>query len=227
MASEKWFFEVASHNCGIEGPATTVLLDGDQRRYFTVTMEIPEIIDGDRDGQWDRTWDQSVSLIQKHAKELGPDVMSLTVEENGTITTSTNEDEDATRCPYFPRIVDVKIPGKYVKTVLRSDLVELRRVMTRIDIVRDLGSDGTRKFVLKTAPLEQSFHELWTEIHIGLHLPPHPNILPIDRVVLEEVTGQGVVGFTTAFMPNGDLDSRRDTDLLFKMKWLKQLMKVR
>ncbi len=57
-----------------------------------------------------------------------------------------------------------------------------------------------------------------------MRLPPHPNLLPLDRLVLEELYGVGVCGFTTPFIPGGGFDKNRSRP--FKLKWLKQLMGV-
>jgi serine/threonine protein kinase len=43
----------------------------------------------------------------------------------------------------------------------------------------------------------------------------------LDRVILDEVTGSKVVGFTTRFVSGGTLDKSRPR---FKLKWLRQLM---
>jgi hypothetical protein len=43
--------------------------------------------------------------------------------------------------------------------------------------------------------------DIATEINILSKLPPYPNIVPIDRVLLEEMTGVGVVGLTISFVP--------------------------
>lgn len=56
-----------------------------------------------------------------------------------------------------------------------------------------------------------------------MRLPNHPNIVPVDRIVLDEVRG-GVVGFTTPYIPGGSLQD--NVTRPFKLKWARQLMQV-
>ena len=56
-----------------------------------------------------------------------------------------------------------------------------------------------------------------------MRLPPHPNIVPFDKVVVDELEG-GCVGFTTKYIPGGTLDENRSRT--FKLKWLHQLIKI-
>jgi hypothetical protein len=56
-----------------------------------------------------------------------------------------------------------------------------------------------------------------------MRLPPHPNIVPLDRLVLDVPHGS-VVGFTTPYVPGGTLDT--DNSRTFKLKWLQQLTRV-
>ncbi len=84
------------------------------------------------------------------------------------------------------------------------------------------GKETTAVFKYLTNP--DWIHSFFKELHIYMHLPPHPNRLPIDRVVLDEVRGDRVVGFTTPFVPNGDLKNNKSRP--FKLKYLMQLMQV-
>ena len=56
-----------------------------------------------------------------------------------------------------------------------------------------------------------------------MRLPCHPNIVPFDRVVVDELEGR-VVGFTNVYMPGGNLEENRSR--VFKLEWLQQLIKV-
>ncbi|KAF5230158.1 hypothetical protein FAUST_9951 [Fusarium austroamericanum] len=56
-----------------------------------------------------------------------------------------------------------------------------------------------------------------------MRLPRHPNIVPFDRVVIDELNGS-VVGFNSIFIPGGSLEENKSRT--FKLKWLHQLIEV-
>jgi len=60
-------------------------------------------------------------------------------------------------------------------------------------------------------------------MNMWMHLPRHPNIVPFDRVVVDELENR-VVGFTSLFVPGGTLDENKSR--VFKLKWLQQLIDV-
>lgn len=60
-------------------------------------------------------------------------------------------------------------------------------------------------------------------MNLWMCLPRHPNIVPFDRVVLDELEGR-VVGFTNRYVPGGTLEENRSR--VFQFKWLKQLIQV-
>lgn len=62
-----------------------------------------------------------------------------------------------------------------------------------------------------------------------MRLPPHPNIVPFDRLVVEELHGrQVVVGFTSLYIHGCTLHmtSNKPCRRIFKLKWLLQLTKL-
>ncbi|KAF4332093.1 serine threonine kinase [Fusarium beomiforme] len=64
----------------------------------------------------------------------------------------------------------------------------------------------------------------WKEMNLWMRLPRHhPNIVPFDRVVVDELEGR-VVGFTNSYVPGGNLEENRSR--VFKLQWLRQLIKV-
>lgn len=77
--------------------------------------------------------------------------------------------------------------------------------------------------------LYQFLGKVWNEMNLWMRLPPHPNIVPFDRVVIDELHSR-VVGFTTPFIPGGTIedDSTRTPGRgrVFKLSWLKQLTRV-
>lgn len=58
---------------------------------------------------------------------------------------------------------------------------------------------------------------------LWMRLPRHPNIVPFDRVVVDELEGR-VVGFTSTYVPGGNLEENKLR--VFKLKWLQQLIQV-
>ncbi|KAF9887224.1 hypothetical protein FE257_010478 [Aspergillus nanangensis] len=62
----------------------------------------------------------------------------------------------------------------------------------------------------------------WDELNLLKSLPPHPNIVPFDRVVLEDMESR-VIGFTTKYIPGGTLDN---TKVPFGFEWMKQLTQL-
>ena len=56
-----------------------------------------------------------------------------------------------------------------------------------------------------------------------MRLPPHPNIVPLDKLVLDKSQGR-IVGFTTPYIHGGTLHT--DNSRIFKLKWLRQLTQV-
>lgn len=64
-------------------------------------------------------------------------------------------------------------------------------------------------------------------MNIWMRLPPHPHIVPFDRIVVEELYGrQHVVGFTSLHIAGGTLDrvyQNPGDSRVFKLKWLAQL----
>ncbi|CAG8887275.1 unnamed protein product [Penicillium egyptiacum] len=62
----------------------------------------------------------------------------------------------------------------------------------------------------------------WDELNIFNSLPPHPNIIPFDRVVVEDQESR-VIGFTTKYIPGGTLANPK---ILFRFEWLQQVTQV-
>lgn len=63
----------------------------------------------------------------------------------------------------------------------------------------------------------------WKETSLWMRLPRHPNIVPFDRIVVDELEG-GVIGFISTYVPGGNLEVNKSR--VFKLKWLQQLINV-
>lgn len=83
-------------------------------------------------------------------------------------------------------------------------------------------SDQEKTVAFKSSPAVAHFGGVWEEIQILARLPPHPLILSLDSLVLEELTGLGVVGFTTPVIHARTLDKLSPSP--FKLRWLRELM---
>lgn len=191
------------------GPSTWHILDWDQRHIIAVTMD-----------EYQESEDVSIGHLKKHIDALGPDVYAVHFSQDGElVSVSTNPQDDETTCVYYPPLEDVVRPDN-VETVLRSDLVELDRLTPNVDLVSYSDNGTDKKAVFKYYFLLQFLYKVWHEMNLWMRLPPHPNIVPFDRLVLDELHGR-VVGFTSLYIPGGTLSENKSRT--FKLKWLRQL----
>lgn len=177
----------------------------------------------------------AAEYLKKHIDHLGPDVYAIEVSEIGDLlSVSTDPDHDETMCPHYPPIRELQRPGG-VQTVSRSELLELDRLGPNVDLVSyethgltdEEGQPKRRRVVFKYYFHLQFLHQRWDEVNVWMRLPPHPHIVPFDRLVTEELYGQQrVVGFTTLHISGGTLGGIHENpsdSRVFKLKWLKQL----
>ncbi|KAH6632108.1 kinase-like domain-containing protein [Chaetomium tenue] len=171
--------------------------------------------------------DVAFEHLKKYVDNLGPDVTLIHVGLDGNlISLSSDPVHDNTPSMYYPPSDLVERPAG-VQVILRSELRELDRFIGNVDLVSyQAESDDREASVTKTAVFKyywniQFVGKIWDEMNLWLRLSHHPNIVPIDRLVLDEVRG-GVVGFTTIFIPGGTLED--NVSRTFKLKWCKQLM---
>ncbi|KAI1407555.1 hypothetical protein F5Y13DRAFT_174652 [Hypoxylon sp. FL1857] len=215
MIAEESRYWAPSGNLIPGGPSTWNILDWDQRRLISVTVDAVQEDD-----------ETAIEHLKRHIDSLGPDVYAIHVTlEGDLISSSTDPEEDDYLCPYYPPLEEIQRPD-WVKTVRRSELLELERLIPNIDLVSYKPSAETptpRKVVFKYYFFLQFIHRRWDEMNIWIRLPPHPNIVPFDRIVLDEVNGN-FVGFTTLYIPGGTV--AENTSRVFKLEWLEQLTQV-
>jgi serine/threonine protein kinase len=196
-------------------PSEWYISDVDQRRMITVKMDEEQ-----------ETADLALEHLRKHVDGLGPDVTLVHVAPNGDlISVSSDPMHDTTDCIYYPPAALVQRP-EGVQTILRSDLRELDRFIGNVDLVSyqtETEPSATRKAVFKYYWQSQFLEKIWDEMNLWMRLSHHPNIVPFDRLVLDEVHG-GVVGFTVLYIPGGTLED--NVSRPFKLKWCKQLMQL-
>ncbi|KND94644.1 hypothetical protein TOPH_00756, partial [Tolypocladium ophioglossoides CBS 100239] len=195
------------------GPSTWHIIDWDQRRLVSVTMD--EELESE---------DPAFEQLLKHIDDLAPDVYEIHVSSQGDlISTSTNPKDDETRCPYYPPLDTIQRP-KDVQVVSRSDLEELDRLGANVDlVVFPQSPEPTKKLIFKYYFLFQHISFTWDEMNLWIRLPRHPNIVPFDKIVVDEIEGR-FVGFTTVYITGGTLEENKTR--LFKLKWLHQLINV-
>lgn len=211
MIDEEWRFWAPGGAITPGGPSTWHILDWDQRRMIAVTM------DEEQDSE-----DVAIGHLRKHIDALGPDVYAIHLTQDGELASiSTDPEDDEMTWVYYPPLETISLPD-HVKTVLRSDLLELDRLSPHVDLVSYAPCANTTdgKGAFKYYFLLQFLHMVWHEMNLWIRLPPHPNIVPLDHLVLDELHG-GVVGFTSRYIPGGTISDNKSRT--FKLKWLRQL----
>ncbi|KAJ5710527.1 hypothetical protein N7488_004683 [Penicillium malachiteum] len=108
-------------------------------------------------------------------------------------------------------------------TIKLSEIQSLDRLGPGVDLV--LIPSENKKVVFEFNPLELSPRPeiAWKEVNILSKLPPHPNLIPFDRIVLEDIESR-VIGFTTKYIPCQPLSITSDRP--FRLEWLQQLTQL-
>ncbi|KAJ5789136.1 uncharacterized protein N7518_006147 [Penicillium psychrosexuale] len=169
--------------------------------------------------------DRELSILARFVDNLSPEVRAITVDDDGLLTgVSTNPEEDET---LFFAYIPLSLCGSLAdcRTIQYSKLQELDRLGPGVDIVSyenesRIPQKVVFKFNVLNKPLRMQM--AWDEINILTRLPPHPNIIPFDRVVLEDQESR-VIGFTTKYILGGTLANPK---IPFRFEWLQQLTQV-
>jgi serine/threonine protein kinase len=83
--------------------------------------------------------------------------------------------------------------------------------------------DAPRKLVFKYNLVETNIFLIWHEINCLMRIPRHPNIVPLESLVVDTTNGRDVVvGYTTAFVPGDTVEA--NVGRVFKLKYLEQLL---
>ncbi|KAI1066897.1 hypothetical protein LB506_012001 [Fusarium annulatum] len=210
LKPEERFF-APSGNIYPGGPSTWHIMDWDQRRLISVTMD--EELESE---------DPAIEHLQKHVDDLAADVFEIRVSPQGDlVSTSTDQKDDNTFCPYHPPLEATERPNG-IQAISRSDLEELDRLGPLVDLVRCLrSSDPDKKLVFKYYFLDQRLSYLWHQMNLWMRLPKHSHIAAFDKIVVDEIKGR-CVGFTTEYIPGGTLEENKSRT--FKLKWLTHLI---
>lgn len=234
MIDEESKYFCLSGDIPIGGPSTWHVVDWDRRHVVSLTM------DGEQEED---------DLAIEHYSRLNHQISSKTyrmyVSESGEIiSTHTHADDDMNYCIHYPSLQDACLP-EGIKTIRRNELQEIDRLGPDADLVgyppgagesaqkvnQPLKAfyckDKTRliiqQAVFKYYFMWQYAKASWKEMSMWMRLPRHPNIVPFDRVVIDELQG-GVVGFTSIYVPGGNLEENKSR--VFKLQWLHQLINV-
>ncbi|KAK0111175.1 hypothetical protein ONS95_001551 [Cadophora gregata] len=169
--------------------------------------------------------DVEVPILARFADYLSPEVRAVTVDDQGLICEVSNdpEEDDTMFVGYLPFSMTESLHE--CRTIRYSQLQELDRLGPGVDLSSYSDESGTSRTVAfkfnpigKARRLEMS----WKELNVVKSLPSHPNIVPFDSVVLEDVESR-VIGFATKYIPGGTLD---DPKLPFRLEWLRQLTEL-
>ncbi|KAK4041692.1 kinase-like domain-containing protein [Parachaetomium inaequale] len=158
---------------------------------------------------------------EENIDKVAADVVGILVDGSGNLTFVNEHELDENKSTWYRLLDEYQLPEGAVKTVLRSALTELDRLSVHVDLV---SRPGLEKCVFKYTHHYAGCGKTYQELQIHARLPSHPNILPLDCLVLDELSGKRVVGFTAPFIAVGDLDTNKDRP--FRLKHLKQLMEA-
>jgi len=181
-----------------------------------------------------RVWDldgvfpelqEATRLLRRVIADLAPDVTAVSLSLSGRVAWTSTFANYVFEGPstYYPSVAEYQFPPSCppLPVVTRAELTVLDRLSWGVDKVC---SDTTDLAVFKYNPFVMRVGgDAWDELQIIYRLPRnHANILTPNALVVEELTGLGVVGFTTPFIPTPTL-SRQSC---FKLAWLRQLMSL-
>jgi hypothetical protein len=209
-------------------PYSSVFFDWDSYRWLNVLHRRDDEMDWEADEEQQGEWLAGTTrLLRPLMNDLPPDVLALDMSESGKVLwTSPTVEYHAGRCTYYPSVHEYQLPASTARlaTLLRSDLTVIDRLGPGTDKVSYLcPTSGQEKVVaFKAVACCSWYGGVWEEIQIMARLPPHPFILPLDSLVLEELTQLGVVGFTTPLVQAPTLDKHMTEP--FKLRWLRELM---
>ncbi|KAF2793380.1 hypothetical protein K505DRAFT_337859 [Melanomma pulvis-pyrius CBS 109.77] len=163
--------------------------------------------------------------LARFADYLSPKVFAVTVDDEGLISeVSTDPEEEETLfIGYIPFSAAESLHD--CRTIQYSKLQELDRLGPGVDLSLYYDESGVpQKIAFKFNPIgkPRRLQMAWEELHLLKSLPSHPNLVPFDRVVLEDVESR-VIGFTTKYIPGGTLENAK---LPFRFEWVQQLTQL-
>ncbi|KAK9847242.1 hypothetical protein MYU51_019697 [Penicillium brevicompactum] len=163
--------------------------------------------------------DIETSVLAQFADSLSPEVRAITVNDDGLLTgvSIDPEEDDTFFVGYLPLSICQSLAG--CPTIYFSQLRELDRLGPGVDLMSY--DDHTVAFKFNPLGIPRRLQMSWKEMNLLSKLPPYPNMIPFDRIILEEVESR-VIGFTTKYIPGGTL-ADADPKRPFRFEWLQQL----
>ncbi|KAJ5143656.1 uncharacterized protein N7515_002443 [Penicillium bovifimosum] len=150
--------------------------------------------------------DVETSILAQFADYLSPEVRAITVDDDGLLTGVSTDRKKMIQAFWISPLITLSIT---------------RRLPYRVDLV----SYNDQRVAFKFNPLDKPrrLKMSWKETNLLSKLPPHPNLILFDRIVLEDVESR-VIGFTTKYIPGGMLAD--DPKRPFRFEWLQQLTQL-
>ncbi|PON25206.1 hypothetical protein TGAM01_v205892 [Trichoderma gamsii] len=213
---DKYCFLGCLIEIGGRGPVVWQVMDWDRRRMISLVT----------DAEYQEDPVQVIAHFKRHIKTLPLDTYKIHMSERGDLLrVSTDPKDDPWIIIWRFEMEDLQLEKLLsgVETVIRIELCEISRLAWGIDLVSYGTGEEEKRVDFKYALIPQDSHRFWTELNVWMRLSHHPNIVPIDRIVLDEIRGQ-IVGFTTPYIPGGSLEDTPSQGV--KLKWLKQLIQL-
>lgn len=167
-------------------------------------------------------------FLQNMVDDLPPDTYSIILSPRGQLLWSRSDPDPAlheVQEGYKPSLHQYGLP-RPLPTLLRSQLTLVDRLYRHVDKVTypDSRWDEPEKTVI--FKYTGHYCTVWREIQTLARLPAHhPHMIGIDCIVLEELTGLGVIGFTTRFIDAPSM-YQWPPSRPFKLRYLRELMGV-
>ncbi|THX67138.1 hypothetical protein D6D05_09961 [Aureobasidium pullulans] len=197
------------------------VMDWDQQRHYTISgpSSFLRIEDEEKDGC------AAIDVLRRYMNQLDPGVHTIRVDAEGSlVSTSSNPEEDPEYAIFYPSLLDAPSLQGY-PTIEMSKLVELDRFGPGVDLASYKDEDGiVKKVVFKSAPIMQFRGRRWWEINMLYSLPRHPDLVPLDRIVVDNMTSQHILGLTVPYISAHTIHD--DRKQIFKLDWLHQLTSV-
>ena len=151
--------------------------------------------------------DAEVPIFAQFTDYLSLEVRAITVNDDGLLTgvLTDLEEDDTLFVAYLLFSIVESLANCH--TIQYSKLQELNQLGPGVDL--SSYKDEFRipqKIVFKFNSLEkpQRLQMAWNELNLLKSLPPRPNIISFDHVVLEDMESH-VIGFTMKYIPGGTL----------------------
>ncbi|KAJ5638726.1 hypothetical protein N7528_001116 [Penicillium herquei] len=164
--------------------------------------------------------DAETSIFAPYLDYLSPEVREINIDKDGLLTgISTDPDIDETEfTAYMPFSLCEHLANCH--NIYFSQLREIDRLGPGVDLLSY--NDHRVAFKFNPLRLPHKLRSSWREMNIISKLPPHPNLVPFDNIILEDKESR-IIGFTTKYIPGGTLS---DPNKPFRLEWLQQLTEL-